>query len=61
MLELFRTLQTELRFACLFISHDLAVIEEVASRVAVMHRGHIVEQGPTGPCSPLPCTRTRTG
>ncbi|HEY4456966.1 MAG TPA: ABC transporter ATP-binding protein [Pseudonocardiaceae bacterium] len=46
-LELFRTLQTELRFACLFISHDLAVIEEVASRVAVMHRGHIVEQGPT--------------
>ncbi|HEY2701676.1 MAG TPA: ABC transporter ATP-binding protein, partial [Pseudonocardiaceae bacterium] len=41
-LELFRTLQTELRFACLFISHDLAVIEEVASRVAVMHRGHIV-------------------
>ena len=47
-LELFRTLQTELRFACLFISHDLAVIEEVASRVAVMHRGHIVEQGPTG-------------
>jgi peptide/nickel transport system ATP-binding protein len=46
-LELFRTLQTELRFACLFISHDLAVIEEVAGRVAVMHRGHIVEQGPT--------------
>ncbi|HEV3360781.1 MAG TPA: ABC transporter ATP-binding protein [Pseudonocardiaceae bacterium] len=46
-LELFRTLQTELRFACLFISHDLAVIEEVAGRVAVMHRGHVVEQGPT--------------
>jgi peptide/nickel transport system ATP-binding protein len=46
-LELFRTLQTELGFACLFISHDLAVIEEVASRVAVMHRGHIVEQGAT--------------
>ncbi|HWC82858.1 MAG TPA: ABC transporter ATP-binding protein [Pseudonocardiaceae bacterium] len=45
-LELLRSLQTELRFACLFISHDLAVIEQVAGRVAVMHRGHIVEQGP---------------
>ncbi len=41
-------LQAELKFACLFISHDLAVIEELAGRTAVMHRGHIVEQGPTG-------------
>jgi peptide/nickel transport system ATP-binding protein len=46
-LELLRTLQAELKFACLFISHDLAVIEELAGRTAVMHRGHIVEQGPT--------------
>jgi peptide/nickel transport system ATP-binding protein len=46
-LELLRTLQAELRFACLFVSHDLAVIEEIAGRIAVMHRGHIVEQGPT--------------
>jgi peptide/nickel transport system ATP-binding protein len=45
-LELFRTLQAELHFACLFISHDLAVIEQVAGRIAVMHRGHLVEQGP---------------
>jgi peptide/nickel transport system ATP-binding protein len=46
-LDLLRTLQHDRRFACLFISHDLAVIEQLADRVAVMHRGHIVEQGPT--------------
>ncbi|TCO65856.1 ABC transporter ATP-binding protein [Actinocrispum wychmicini] len=46
-LDLFRSLQDELGFACLFISHDLAVIEQLAGRVAVMHRGHVVEQGPT--------------
>jgi peptide/nickel transport system ATP-binding protein len=46
-LDLFRDLQKEHRFACLFISHDLAVIEQLAGRVAVMHRGHVVEQGPT--------------
>jgi peptide/nickel transport system ATP-binding protein len=46
-LDLFRSLQAEFGFACLFISHDLAVIEQLAARVAVMHRGHVVEQGPT--------------
>jgi peptide/nickel transport system ATP-binding protein len=46
-LSLLRELQAELRFACLFVSHDLAVIEQVASRVAVLHRGHVVEMGPT--------------
>ncbi|SMC85264.1 peptide/nickel transport system ATP-binding protein [Kibdelosporangium aridum] len=46
-LDLFRALQEEHGFACLFISHDLAVIEQLAGRVAVMHRGHVVEQGPT--------------
>jgi peptide/nickel transport system ATP-binding protein len=46
-LDLFRNLQEEHQFACLFISHDLAVIEQLAGRVAVMHRGHVVEQGPT--------------
>ena len=48
-LDLLAELQEELRFACLFISHDLAVIERVAGRVAVLHRGHLVEQGPTEP------------
>jgi peptide/nickel transport system ATP-binding protein len=46
-LTLLRDLQTQQRFACLFISHDLAVVEQLASRVAVLHRGHVVEQGPT--------------
>jgi peptide/nickel transport system ATP-binding protein len=46
-LDLLRELQREFGFACLFISHDLAVVEQLAGRVAVMHRGHVVEQGPT--------------
>jgi len=44
-LELFQELQKELGFACLFVSHDLAVIDILADRIAVMHRGRIVEQG----------------
>jgi peptide/nickel transport system ATP-binding protein len=47
-LELFRSLRERFGFACLFISHDLAVVEQLAHRVAVLHHGRIVEQGPTG-------------
>ncbi|GAB2751114.1 ABC transporter ATP-binding protein [Nocardioides pakistanensis] len=45
-LELFQELQREHGFACLFISHDLAVVEMLASRIAVMHHGKLVEVGP---------------
>jgi len=44
-LELLRSLQRELNFACLFISHDLAVVDELCDRVVVLHEGKIVEQG----------------
>ena len=44
-LELFQELQRESGFACLFISHDLAVVEILASRVAVLHHGRLVEMG----------------
>jgi peptide/nickel transport system ATP-binding protein len=44
-LDLFRSLQRDLQFACLFISHDLAVVEQLADRVAVLHDGRVVEQG----------------
>jgi peptide/nickel transport system ATP-binding protein len=45
-LELFRRLQAEQRFACLFISHDLAAVGALADRIAVMQAGRIVEEGP---------------
>ncbi|GAB3913510.1 hypothetical protein GCM10011575_20150 [Microlunatus endophyticus] len=45
-LELFAELQQELQFACLFISHDLAVVDSLADRVAVMQSGRLVEVGP---------------
>jgi len=44
-LELFAELQQRLQFACLFISHDLAVVDSLANRVAVMKDGKIIEIG----------------
>ena len=46
-LDLLRDLQRQHGLAMLFISHDLAVVGQVASRVAVMRSGEVVETGPT--------------
>ena len=43
MLNLIGRLQAELGFACLFITHDLAAVEFLAQRVAVMYLGQLVE------------------
>ncbi|OHV26062.1 ABC transporter ATP-binding protein [Rhizobium sp. RMa-01] len=45
-LELLVDLQKEQGIACLFISHDLAVVRAVSHRIAVMDGGRIVETGP---------------
>lgn len=44
-LSLFSDLQKRYGFSCLFISHDLGVVEQVADRVAVMQDGRIIEEG----------------
>lgn len=44
-LTLLQTLQREQGFACLFITHDLSVVEQIADRVVVMENGVIVEEG----------------
>ncbi len=44
-LELFAELQAEFGFASLFISHDLAVVDLVADRIAVLYHGQLVEEG----------------
>ncbi|GEP27971.1 MULTISPECIES: hypothetical protein [Cryobacterium] len=43
--QLIQSLQKPVDFACLFITHDLAVIDVLADRIAVMHHGRIVKTG----------------
>ena len=45
-LDLIRELKAQHHLALLLITHDFGVIAEMADRVAVMHRGRLVEQGP---------------
>jgi len=47
LLNLLARLRAEFGFAMLLISHDLSVVRHLCSRVLVMYRGEIVEQGPT--------------
>jgi peptide/nickel transport system ATP-binding protein len=44
-LDLFDEIQREFGFAALFISHDLAVVDLLADRIAVLYRGQLVEEG----------------
>jgi peptide/nickel transport system ATP-binding protein/oligopeptide transport system ATP-binding protein len=46
-LELVRKLQSEMKMAVLFITHDLGVVAEMAHQVAVMYAGKVVERGST--------------
>lgn len=46
-LTLLQRLQSDYGFACLFITHDLSVVAQIASHVLVMSAGRIVERGPT--------------
>jgi peptide/nickel transport system ATP-binding protein len=63
-LALLLDLRAELGLTCLFISHNLAVVERLASRVAVMNQGVVVEEGSTGTLFQTPqhpYTRTLLG
>ncbi len=46
-LVLLKGLQSQLNFACLFVSHDLAVVDELAHHIVVLSKGELVEQGST--------------
>jgi peptide/nickel transport system ATP-binding protein len=54
MLELLIELRDSLNLAYLFISHDMAVVERMSHRVAVMHQGRIVELGPAAEVLSVP-------
>ena len=44
-ISLLKTLQKEFKMSVIFISHDLALVSEIADRVLVMYKGNIVEKG----------------
>ncbi|RRD46363.1 dipeptide/oligopeptide/nickel ABC transporter permease/ATP-binding protein [Tessaracoccus sp. OH4464_COT-324] len=45
--DLLNKLREELGFAMVFVSHDLALVAQLAHRITVMYAGQVVEQGPT--------------
>ena len=54
-IDLLNKLQKELGFAMVFVSHDLALVAEVANSITVMYAGQVVEQGPVSDilCHPM--------
>lgn len=54
-IDLLNKLQKELGFAMVFVSHDLALVAEVANSITVMYAGQVVEQGPVAEilCNPV--------
>ena len=54
-IDLLNKLQKELGFAMVFVSHDLALVAEVANSITVMYAGPVVEQGPVSDilCHPV--------
>jgi peptide/nickel transport system ATP-binding protein len=58
-INLMLELQASMKLAYLFISHDMAVVERVSHRVAVMYLGEIVESGLGRRSSVTPSTPTR--
>lgn len=53
-INLLMDLQEKLKLTCLFIAHDLRLVEHICSRVAVMYRGRLVEVGRTAPLFEAP-------
>ncbi|GFZ81822.1 dipeptide ABC transporter ATP-binding protein [Nesterenkonia alkaliphila] len=44
-LEMFAELQEQFEFACLFVTHDLAVVDQLADQIMVLEKGRVVEYG----------------
>ena len=46
-IQLLKTLQEDSKMSVIFISHDLALVSEIANRILVMYKGNIIESGDT--------------
>jgi len=46
-LKLLKTKQEELGFSILFVTHDLSLVEKFSKKLAILHRGRIIEEGET--------------